>query len=305
MGTIRLVLYLFLAIALSAPLSGQAVQLPTDIGTSARMIGIGNIEGFDPSAAGVFENPAGHMGRSGFSVSGFATRIMDEVNYANIAFKLVSPIGVVGFGMADTSTGGLPATFRNTSSEIESRGDFGFRTILSKLTYQVPIWERLVAGVGLNYFYSESLNIYARGWNADFGMALDLNAFQISSVVKNPLTLQKIRYSNGGSATFPFQWTVAGKYSTGVFETYGQFKWLRLSENPLLAAGLKVYPVFPNKIFSFSAGIRELTAGDRKIMVAPLGLGLELGQLDFHFAYSRNDYVGDPNNYYVSLTSNF
>ena len=70
----------------------------SDIGSSAEMIGRGNIEGFSKNASSVFENPASlhHIQRASFST--FGTRIFDEANYANLAYSWNNKWGHFGLG---------------------------------------------------------------------------------------------------------------------------------------------------------------------------------------------------------------
>lgn len=46
-----------IGLCFSVPTYGSYYNLISGVGTSARMIGLGNIQGFDNSAAAIFENP--------------------------------------------------------------------------------------------------------------------------------------------------------------------------------------------------------------------------------------------------------
>jgi len=64
-------LFLLLLALTTSKLSAEDYFLISDNGTSARMIGIGNIQGFDNTAAVIFENPAGLYQVEKFSIANF------------------------------------------------------------------------------------------------------------------------------------------------------------------------------------------------------------------------------------------
>ena len=65
----------------SVPLMAADALMVTDVGTSAGMLGKGQVEGFDSSAISVLENPAGLYRVKNQSVSMFSTQLMNEVDF--------------------------------------------------------------------------------------------------------------------------------------------------------------------------------------------------------------------------------
>ena len=57
------------------------------MGTSARQIALGNVSGFSDSADSVFENPAALYRVDQFSLSLFSSKVMNEVQYNNLALS--------------------------------------------------------------------------------------------------------------------------------------------------------------------------------------------------------------------------
>ncbi len=280
----------------------QDLQLVTDIGTSAQMVGIGHIEGFDSTAAGLFENPASLIHWHPVSASLFLTRTLQDVNYGNVAVQFKLPVGNLAIGLMEASVGGLPVTFRNSIGRVDQAGTFAFRSLISKVAYQWPVLDSLHAGIGFNYYYSDAYTSYANGWNADFGLFSEIGDWRFSSVLKNVLANQRLTYSSGGDATIPGKWMVSGSYAQDRLEWYGQLEASRLTDF-LKAVGLRYYVAKRHRYLFVSTGIREFYINDVKRLEVPVGLGLELDALSLYVAYSRADYIDDPNHYYFSLSA--
>jgi len=82
--------------------------LITDLGSSARMIALGGVEGFTWTSNAVFENPASLAKIKNHSISAFTSKIIDEVTYINLSYATRTKYGQFGVGYMSASVGGIP-----------------------------------------------------------------------------------------------------------------------------------------------------------------------------------------------------
>ena len=82
--------------------------LITDLGSSARMIALGGVEGFTWTSNAVFENPASLAKIKNHSISAFTSKIIDEVTYINLSYATRTKSGHFGVGHMSASVGGIP-----------------------------------------------------------------------------------------------------------------------------------------------------------------------------------------------------
>ena len=94
----------------------------TEIGTSARMIGYGNVEGFSKNSESVFENPAALYSIDNLSGSLFTTKLINELEYQNFSIGAKTDFGIFAFGYMGLSVKEIPHTYQkqfNNDWEIE------------------------------------------------------------------------------------------------------------------------------------------------------------------------------------------
>lgn len=70
----------------------------SELGSSAKMIALGTVQGFSNDASSIFENPAQLHHIDNYSVSLFSTTILEEVNYHTLNFAKKTTIGTFGIG---------------------------------------------------------------------------------------------------------------------------------------------------------------------------------------------------------------
>ena len=211
--------------------------VPTLVGSSARMIRLGNIEGFSHEASSIFENPAGLYRVNRMSSSAFTTTFMEEVTYQNVAMAMRMPIGVLGVGYMGLGVDEIPRTFKNEVKEFDINGYFGYKNSMAKVAYQLSQSRHLHFGGSFSYYLTEFDTVKASGYNVDLGVVVDSDVLDASIVVKNVLKSSKIRYtdatevtdiedysSRGKEEVLPFQTIYSMKYSLQNFQWYGQLK---------------------------------------------------------------------------------
>ncbi|MGE4169210.1 MAG: hypothetical protein AB7F28_00635 [Candidatus Margulisiibacteriota bacterium] len=310
--SLAMILGLFL-LATPAVAGGNYLDI-TDIGSSARAIRLGQVEGFSPYANSVFENPAALYRIRRFSVSAFTSKLMDEANFKNVAVSMRMPYGVIGLGLMSVDVGDLKKTQAigvesNVIGDLsgdwyisETGETFGYSSLVAKVSYSVSQTRNLHFGVS-GVYYSNSIEKYTgSGFNMDAGMVLDTGAFNTSITLKNVIAGLKVNYNNGGSETLPLQAIYAVRYTMGDFQLHGQIKTVG-SNKMLRAASLNYRPSFV-PFFQVSGGYREFNViTDVKSGLA-LGIGLEVNGINFDYAMQKSDHIQYDNNHYFSVSLN-
>lgn len=141
--------------------------MPTDIGSSARMIGQGSIEGFSPHAAVIFENPAGLARLSQWSMSLFKTTYLDEYQYNNMAVGYASRYGYFGVGYYGAAVNDILTTGYNTAEEVTVTGKISYQNTVLKLAYANQITPFLLYGITVSQYFTSfhKFRSSIRFWN--------------------------------------------------------------------------------------------------------------------------------------------
>ncbi|NQY73891.1 MAG: hypothetical protein HRT90_03920 [Candidatus Margulisbacteria bacterium] len=271
------------------------------IGTSAKMIGIGNIEGFDSSSASVFENPASLYAVKTLSASVFSTTFLDDAGYFNASIGWNTGYGNVAIGFMQASVNGIPDTGIDPFGEVTQIGAFNFEDSVAKLAYQYSLLDHIHLGVGASYFSKSLKQLQGNGFGMDVGIFGTFDAFEISASIKNILN-QNISYTDGGEDEFiPIQILLGGRYKLNQIDVYGQLKLTEKNNRLTSSVGLTYRPI---DIFYLSAGYKEFTVLNEIRNNIVLGLGLELGLLNVYFAYEDSEVFKQDSQYYFSISIN-
>ncbi|MFC1770864.1 hypothetical protein ACFLZV_03160 [Candidatus Margulisiibacteriota bacterium] len=307
---ILFMMIVFLAVScIGLNASGGEALLLTELGTSARMIGLGNIEGFEDGAATIFENPAGLKRVKGLSIAAFGTKLMGEVDYRNIGVALETDFGAFGIGFMDASVGGIPHTMQ-VSGWYDIEYYYRYENMLGKLAYGLGINEWLQVGCAANY-YKNSMDSYSsEGWNLDVGMIMELEPLEVSLVGKNVLRSLKLKYEDSsdsnysGEESYPYMIVLGGKYNLGDFDILGQVKGREDRSRNLINLGLHYSPWFL-KLLHMYGGYKEYFGTKNVLHIQTLGVGLNLFGLRVDYAYENCDHVDYSTNHYMSLSMAF
>ena len=133
--------------------STRALML-LDLGTSAEMIGIGNIEGFANGANVLFHNPASMSKLSPYSFSLFTSKIINEISYFSYSGSYQSEYGTFGFGYmsaADDDFIHTGTTIVNAENDREITEKDRLQSSLVNLSYAMP-WKKILM-LALRYYY--------------------------------------------------------------------------------------------------------------------------------------------------------
>lgn len=284
----------------------EALQV-TDVGTSARMLALGQIEGFDDSAVSVLENPAALYRVKENSFAGFTTTLFNEVDYRSLAYARNTKYGVVAVGFMGSLVDGIPETAtQNVGGEEKfvSIGNFNVSHSLLKLGHQFSLKENLHIGTALNYYSNSIHTVKGNGFNLDVGAIYEKDAWTFSHTFRNLVKASKLNYSNGNYEYLPFQTVTGVQYHVGYFDFLAQYKRTSAFDKGLKSLGVHFNPRFMDFIH-INAGYKEFQHLDDVGSHYTLGVGLTLHGIGFDYAYEKSEHLLFDNNSYFSMKFSF
>jgi hypothetical protein len=316
----RIIGCLFLIIILLTPqIFGEADYfMSTDVGSSARMIRIGNIEGFSDLSSAIFENPASLYKTKTISTAMFTTTFMEEVKYLNLSASARTPFGVFGAGYMSVGVPDIPYTQENEHGEYYAARYFNYENMMGKLAYQFSQTKNLHIGVAGTYYLTSIDQVQGKGYNIDVGLLWDIEALRVSIVMKNVATSMKVNYTHEAIPTYnatenlPLQTIYALQYNWSGIDFYGQIKQTGNNKNILKSVGINLSPSFA-KFLSLSAGYKEFPeikeiANEWQESVGSnwvAGVGLDLMGVSFDYAYETSEHIEFNHKHYFSVGVSF
>ncbi len=292
-----LVALLFLS---SAIFSANALMV-TDVGTSARMLGMGQIEGFDTSAISIFENPAVLYRIENQSVAVYSTKLMSEVDYRNFAYAKKTKFGTFAVGYMSAAVSGIPETVTaNIDNGFVVSGHFNVDNFVVKTGMQTSLSDSVSVGAALDYYSNTIQSVKGTGYNMDVGVVYRRDMLELSGSIKNILTQSKSNFNNGGEETYPLQSVMSLKYEWYSFDLMSQAKTSSAHDYVLKSAGLSYKPSFM-PVITFHSGIKEFLNLDSTKNHYTFGISLLFNGLGFDYAYEKSEHVQFDNNSYFSM----
>ncbi|MFC1751879.1 hypothetical protein ACFL96_00585 [Thermoproteota archaeon] len=300
--------------------------LPTDVGSSAHMIRLGNIEGFSMFSEAVFENPAALHRIKNSSASLFSTKFMNEVDYRNLSVATRMMNGVIGIGIMMAGVSDIPKT---ELEDIIIEGDLGggllydivdgvwpvqvgsfsYLNTVTKFSYQYTHSKDFHIGASLVYYSTDVEKFSARGVNFDAGALWESENFTTSFQVKNIFPGLKVQYSHADIPSYnaaeipPLQILYSIKWVLNEFDIYAQLKTFK-SERIVKGVGLNYRaPFFKN--LEISGGYKEVVVRQKIKQNFTLGIGLILMGMNVDYAYENSEHIEFSHKHYFSVGLNF
>jgi hypothetical protein len=295
-------LTLILLILFAANTKGANYYLLTDIGSSARTIALGNIEGFSNSAATVFENPAGLYRIKNSSASFFTTTLMNELHYNSIAICSETPIGKIGIGYMETTVSSIPHTALNQHNFIYAESYYDYKSSLIKFSYMYPWSKEIYLGASFVNYRTAFWTMNGEGNDLDLGLIYDDQSnLVVSFIMRNTLS-SKVSFSNDSVEDLPTQYLFAAKYKFYDVDFYGQIK--QKFGKMLLAGGISYKPSFI-PYFEINAGYKNYLVLNTVKNNITFGVGLILYGLNVFYTYEKSDHFEFDNKNYFSVSINY
>ena len=167
--------HLFFLFIVSSSIFGATYQTMTELGSSASMIGIGNIHGFEKSANVIFDNPAGLNNINGISAGSFYTELMDgEIQFRNLSLGINTHVGSFAIGVMESAVSDIPQTAIQDDEYVQV-GSFGYKNQLAKLGYAFQLNNRVILGANLVGINHEIETVNAQTMNTDLGALIKVD----------------------------------------------------------------------------------------------------------------------------------
>ena len=282
-------------------------DLITELGSSARMISLGNIEGFDYSSSAIFENPASLGLAKDFSAGIFSTTLIDEVTYYAISASYRSQYGMLGIGIMAASVDDIAITSQEQSSIIKQVYATEYTNYLNsilKIAYQYSLNKNWHAGLAISSYLHKLHTVYGAGLDTDTGVFYTSDNLAISFCLKNLLS-SPIVYNNDYEEKLPQQMVTSVMYNLDEYSFMVQVKKPQPNLNMTRAIGIGYKPRIFNSLFNVYVGYREFYVLEKPKNGVSFGIGLDLNLINFYAAYNKSDYYKQDNNIYFSANVSF
>ena len=280
----------------------------TELGSSAKSIALGGLEGFSSSSQSVFENPAGLYRIKRTSVSIFKTNIMNnDVHYNALSIAKAFKFGALGFGYYSAAVSGVPHTVERL--EVVPYYDvdhyFDYKNSLMKFSYQTQVRQDLMLGASYTHYHHHYFDVKGRGQNLDLGLIWMKGDKELSALIRNVIPGMAVEYKKmeHQDETIPTHIVVSSRVPWQFFTLYQQLK--KVKSNYLPSLGLEYTPpLFPH-LDLFAGYKQSLSYTYTLVKNITVGLGLNLYDVHFYYAYEKSDYITHDNKSYFSMTYSF
>ena len=290
----------------SSILFGADFAVISDLGSSARSIGMGNIKGFSFSADTLFDNPAGLTRISDNNISAFNTTLLDDVHYYSLALASNIKYGTIGVGIYQANITNIPETYLNQSSSLkkfEILNTFDYKDSIFKVGYAFQKSDTLSIGITGTLYDRSYYSISGSAVNFDIGMIKQFKYVDLSVVAENVIPKTAFVYSDGSEETIPSSLYASLKASMYSVELYPQ---VRITDNQLLYSVGMIYDPAYIPLLHFLMGYKQhLSYTYEKQETGTIGIGLNLLGMSFYYAFEKSDYTLNDNNSYFSASFNF
>jgi hypothetical protein len=305
----KILILMIMTLLSTSPLTAATYWTGSNIGSSADMIGIGNITGFTKNASSLLDNPAGlHWAEDSASI--FCTNLFqgDVTHLAGAISVKVAPKWTIGLGYQSEGSKDLDHTGLNHDDEVVEVSTFDYvrsRYVLGANYDVVP-----KTSIGVSWVqYQNHMDGYANGTGGDItiGIRQDIRCgellFSIQNVIGN-----SVKYDIDSLEKLAREYTIGYKSNPLAFansEIYLQLKALEGIDTPLKSAGIRFYPLKTN-LLTISGGYKEkYVPNDSAEESITYGVSLNLNPLFFEYAYDTTDIFDQESQHYFSVGFKF
>tara|TARA_B100000700_G_scaffold289799_1_gene347420 strand:- start:22 stop:927 length:906 start_codon:yes stop_codon:yes gene_type:complete len=271
----------------------------SDLGSSARSIALGNVDGYNTAADAVFSNPAALTNTSTYSVSLFSSKLMNDVHYFNAAISAKTAYGTFAAGIYEQAVTGIASTSR-INHQIAQTGSYAYKNTQMKLSYQTDLSSTVSVAATYTHYTVAVANYSGAGSNIDAGILASFNSFKLSVLAQNIVPNQSVSFSHGNKEQLPFSLSSTAIIS---FKNITLLPQIKLSKNNILfSQGISYTPSFLTQVTLHAGYKQKLDYLSQKHANLSLGASLNLLDLNIHVAYERSDYILMDHNMYASFS---
>ena len=307
-----IVIFLFLLLISQASYAQTRGHLnnPLEIGTSAKVIGLGGaFAGVADDANAIFTNPAGIGLLESFDITTMYAKLIGEYRYMTFGLAFPTKIGSFGIGYVDNRVSDIPTTIYN-NGRVRQTGSISAGESMSMITYaygnQIPAMNFYYA-FGLNFkYYRQYYSSTSRGaFGLDFGILTRLDVshkFKILDEITFGVNLSniypiKMNVAAGGTDMMPFQ----PRFGIGInmFNRKVLLAFDYYDRGLHVGSEFQIHPLLVGRIginerdFVFGLGLKvdEMTAFNQDFNF----------EFDYAYQFNQTPMVGDNTNF-VSMT---
>ncbi len=300
----RLKLIFFAWISIISMIFANNYTMISELGTSADMISIANIEGFSRDSSGVFENPAALYRVRKVGAAFFTSEIMSQSQFTLLSSAYRSQYGIFGLGYMSNDISGIPRTGAPGADGLPTvLGTFAYSNKIMKFAYGYSVSRRLHLGSTLNYYSTDIDTISASTMDFDFGMIYKWQKFTFSGSIKNVMG-NKVKFARSDDASYSGEETLPRWIVLGAQYRLASWRFLaQLTKRPshtLTAIAFKYSPSFL-KFLSLQFGIKEVPILSKTQSVSTFGISFNLYGFKIVNSFQRSDHPDFDNYTYVSL----
>jgi len=295
---------LFLFFTLRGLALATTYQDISDIGTSAGIIGLGNVSGFTESASVLLENPGG-LSIAGNSGSLFYTQLFGDISYFTgaVSFKLNDRL-TLGLGCIYEDDGSIDVTGENDDGEAISSSVFNAHVAQYVVGMDYGLTPDYNLGLTWTQYHRSQYTLEGNGGDLGIGFKSKFSWIDIILFGKNVLG-QKVSYNNNAYETLQTEIGVSFKTTPldilGSPQLFGQAKQLTQTGILLKGAGVRFFPT-QSDIIGLNIGYKEKhRIGTTLRSLFCGGITLKLEGLMFEYGYDTTDIFQQENQHYFSL----
>jgi hypothetical protein len=284
----------------STALQARSVQLITDhIGSSPKMIAVGNIEGIYSGPMSVLDNPAGIVSDT-LKIGFMTTQLSDDQStfyQAGVTVPWLS--GNIGFGVINLSSQNLDKTAETQGGRYFSESTFGTYERLFTVAYAQPLQKGMSIGAAVKFFDQNLYESRGSGYNMDIGAVWEESDKKFTVGVKNIFPNLKVKYSNNqNELNFPLQLVAGTRWDISGIGVLGQLKYIPESKVLLKSVGLDYIDSIG---LSLHAGWKEVLANQTVHNTYGCGLGVSWNQLAIQAGYELSEFMEQNARQYIQI----
>lgn len=302
--------------SLASPVWSFDFLSPSEYGTSAETIGLGNVQGFNTSSAVVFENPAGMSRIAGLSAAVmYSTILQNDAMYYDFSLAGNTPIGHLGFGFIQFYSNGFKATNKAdmplenipslTDYEALILNVFDVRSTQLKFAWQKQFMPGISVGISPTFYAYEYFQDTAGTFSLDVGGLISVDNTDFSLTATNILGASVTYKNSGATQTVPTALTLSVKRPvTDEFSAYLQS---RSYFNHIAVSGAAAYTPNWADMLTGTVGYREEIMSSKAVKRnLDLGLQFNLGAVGCFYTYeivlNQEKSMGIENKNYFSIS---
>lgn len=304
--SISIILFMILLLVSKSISHADTYDMISQLGSSARHIAIGNVDGFSMGADNIFENPAGLYRINTYALNLFSSKILWDTTYSSMAIagainnKSVWAVGIYELLINDFDYTNEDSIFLGGPGDwyAQPLGTFDIKNSITKFAYQYSKNLDTHFGFTTNIYSQKMVDCNGQGWDIDLGAIYQVGPFETITTIKNILG-NKMHFSNNATETLPRIIQTSSHFLVKNIHFFPQIALQNKTLTYSIGAETSLW-FFPQ--LKFMGGYKTtLNNANEKAKRFSAGIGLDLQPVSFFYAYEKGDVIGFNNQHYFSI----